>query len=494
MVTGLDDIMKIRRNTLLFILTCSLFLGIVAPSLFSDGMFADGVDNAVMSRNMANDLGHFWRPHFSDVILPEFYEHPPLVIGIQSLWFHVFGDSIYVERLYSLTTFVIVGILMVLIWREITADIKTGWLPLLFWIAVPKITWACANNMLENTMSVFVTAAALFYLKSLKADRIPYIVLCGLSLTLGFLSKGFFALFVWSFPLFIWLFKKDAKVLNMIADTLLIIFFTALPIYGLLELYPDAANNLSNYFDRQILGRMLHVKAVNNRFYIIGKFINEIIPTLLIGLVIIIIAWRKSLDFRLLKNNLKETLVFFLLTLSGVIPIMVSLKQSSFYILAVYPFWALSLGCLLHPLVTKLVCSIATNSKWYRGLVYVAGCLFVASLGISLSQIDRIGRDHDEIADCYLVVAEVGKDKTVNICSVMFEDWSLHSYYARYGNISLDPDNKFNYDYYLTRNECDRSIIKGRYEQVPLKTKAYRLYKKQPTPLMIRTDPSTEEK
>lgn len=176
-------------------------------------MFADGVDNATISRNMAKGLGQFWRPHHTATLAPEFYDHPPLMFGMQSLWFRLLGDSIYVERFYSLTTFILVGILMVLIWREMTNDIKTGWLPLLFWFAVPKVSWACANNMLENTMSVFVTAAALFYLKSLKANRIFFVGLCGLSLALGFLSKGIFALFVWSFPLFIWVFNRE-KVNN----------------------------------------------------------------------------------------------------------------------------------------------------------------------------------------------------------------------------------------------------------------------------------------
>ncbi len=463
---------------MLYILISTVFIGIVAPSLFSDGMFADGLDNAVISRNMANGLGHFWQPHYTDVIDAEFYEHPPLMFGLQSIWFRLIGDSIYVERFYSLATFIIVGILVVLIWREITDDFKTGWLPLLFWVAVPKVSWACANNMLENTMSVFVTAAALFYLKSLKANRVSYIVLCGLSLALGFLSKGFFALFIWSFPFFIWLFNKENKFIYMVGDTVLIVFVTAMPIYGLIELYPEAANNLINYFDQQILGRMLHLKTVTSRFYIIGRFINEIVPPLLIGLVFVLIAWRRNVELRLLKTNLRKTLTFFLLTLSGVIPIMISLKQSSFYILAVYPFFALSLGYLLYPLVKKMLIRIDTNSKIYRRFVYFTYCLILVSMTISVAQAGRIGRDHNEISDCYLVIAEVGKGKTINICDDMFKNWSLHGYYARYGNISLDPGNKFKYDYYLTRMDCDSSILTGSYRKVLLRTKEYHLYRK----------------
>jgi 4-amino-4-deoxy-L-arabinose transferase-like glycosyltransferase len=470
--------MKLSKNTLFYILICSFFMGIVAPSLFSDGMFADGVDNATIARNMANGLGDFWQPHHTNVIAPEFYEHPPLAFGLQSIWFRLLGDSIYIERFYSLTTFIIVGFLIVLIWREMTNDFKTGWLPLLFWVTIPKVSWACANNMLENTMSVFVTAAALFYLKSLKTNRVPYIVLCGLSMALGLLSKGFFALFIWSFPLFVCVFKKEYKVFNMVADTVLIVLFTAMPIYALFVLYPEAANSMINYFDIQILGRMLHDKSTDNRFYILYRFTLEILPPLLIGLFFIFISWKKNIDLRLLRLNLKKALAFFLLTLSGVIPIMISLKQSSFYILAVFPFFALSLGYFLYPLSIKMMITVDKNTKFYKRLVYFTCGLFFATMVVSVAQIDRIGRDHNEVADCYLVIAEVGKDKTINICEEMFRDWSLHSYYARYGNISLDSEKKFSYDYYLTKNDCDSSMLKGHYKKVLLKTIDYHLYKK----------------
>ena len=471
--------MKIKLNTVFYILVCSLFLGVVAPSLFSDGMFADGVDNATISRNMAKGLGHFWRPHHTVTLAPEFYDHPPLMFGMQSIWFRLLGDSIYVERFYSLTTFILVGISMVLIWREMTNDIKTGWLPLLFWFAVPKVSWACANNMLENTMSVFVAAAALFYLKSLKANRIFFIGLCGLSLALGFLSKGFFALFVWSFPLFIWVFNREKiKFFGLVGDTVLMTIFTAMPIYVLFALYPEAANYLKNYVDNQIFGRMLHLKTVASRFYIIDRFVKEIILPVMIGLVIVYIAWRKKIDLRLVKPYLRNALTIFLLTLSGVFPIMISLKQSSFYIIAVYPFFALSLAYLLYPLVKKMLVRIDTHSTYYKKLVYFTGCIVVVSTVVSFAQVNRIGRDHNEIADCHQVIAEIGKDTIINICEDMFRDWSLHSYYARYGNISLDAKNKFSHDYYLTRNGCDNPMLTGRYKKVPLRTKDYHLYKK----------------
>ena len=45
-----------------------------------------------------------------------------------------------------------------LIWKEINKQeiMYLSWVPLLYWIIVPLNSWACANNILENTMNIFV--------------------------------------------------------------------------------------------------------------------------------------------------------------------------------------------------------------------------------------------------------------------------------------------------------------------------------------------------
>ena len=158
--------MKLEKHHYLFLFIIFLFLGIVSTELFSDGMFMDGLIYADISRNMAEGLGSFWKPHFTDTLFNVFYEHPPLAFGLQSIFFKLFGDNIYIERFYSLLTYVIVGCLIVLIWSKLTSYKKTGWLPLFLWLSTNYVTWALANNMLENTMSIFVCLSVLFYLNS----------------------------------------------------------------------------------------------------------------------------------------------------------------------------------------------------------------------------------------------------------------------------------------------------------------------------------------
>ena len=88
-----------------------LFLILAGVPLFSDGMFIDGLDNATIARNLAEGKGSFWQLQQTDT-LPTFYDHPPLSFGILALFYKMCGDSIYVERFYSLFAFIIASILM----------------------------------------------------------------------------------------------------------------------------------------------------------------------------------------------------------------------------------------------------------------------------------------------------------------------------------------------------------------------------------------------
>ena len=74
-----------------YIIIVGLFLCICAPTLWSDGMFMDGLYYAAISRNLADGLGTFWYLHHTDFSHPIFHEHPPLAIGIQSIFFYLFG-------------------------------------------------------------------------------------------------------------------------------------------------------------------------------------------------------------------------------------------------------------------------------------------------------------------------------------------------------------------------------------------------------------------
>lgn len=469
--------MKMKMHHYFYLFVGFLFLAIVSVELFSDGMFMDGLIYADISRNMAEGLGSFWKPHLTYGLFPEFYEHPPLALGLQSLLFKAMGDSIYVERFYSLFTYIVVGYLIVLIWEVLTKEKNYGWIPLFLWIITSGVAWAAANNMLENTMSIFVCSAVLFYFKSIKEKRFLWITLSAVSLSLGLLTKGFFCLYIWGVPFFMWVFKRNKSFLQMTIDSVAIVLVTILPIAILYFTSIDAQNNMLNYFNKQVVGSIQSVQTVDTRFAILGGFLKNISIPLIVGFLIIMIALKLKVQKSLFGSNLREFYMFTAITLSGVIPIMISLKQRNFYILTVYPLFAIGLAYALYPIIKLGINKITFESKGFKIFKGVTFSIIFISIILSISQINRVGRDKTMIYDCKSVVNTVGKGITLNICPDMFSNWSLHGYFSRYGNVSLDCNQKNVCQYYLSMEDCSKDILEKDYEIVPIETIKYKLYK-----------------
>jgi len=135
------------------------------------GMFIDGVTYAVIARNLAEGIGSFWFPFYTASVYPQFHEQPPLGFGLQAAAFAVFGDHLAVERVYSLVMGCLTAGLLVAIWRRTIHAAAHEWLPVVFWLLPSTVTWSIVNNMLENTQTVFTTAAVLAFICSLHASR-----------------------------------------------------------------------------------------------------------------------------------------------------------------------------------------------------------------------------------------------------------------------------------------------------------------------------------
>lgn len=465
--------MENKNYKYFYILTFALFIAITAPNLFSQTMFMDGIIYASISRNMALGLGTFWTSHFSDTLSPIFYGHPPLALGLESLWFKIFGDSIYVERFYSLSTFIIVGLLIALIWKEITNEIKFAWIPLFFWIIIPIVSWACANNILENTMSVFITLSALLYLKSLKNKRFIYLILSGIVLSMAVLSKGFPALFIWILPFLFLLFNREKKIKYYFIDAIILSISTILPILLLYLSSKASATFMLEYFNSQIIKSIISVKIIGSRFYILTKFFTDIIPPILLSLLILFIAYKKKIDLKTLKSKYSISLIFFILTLAGVIPIMVTLKQRAFYISPVYPFFAIAISLILFAVIKQLLNKINTKNKMFGAFSYF---LLFISFFIAVLSFNKYGKDEIQIKDCKAIIAEISKNKTISVCKDTWSEWNLHGYFERYGNISLAVNKKDDRQFFIINNNCYNSQKDKIYFPSALKTIKYKLY------------------
>ena len=460
-----------------YIIILAIFIGIISPFLLTHSMFMDGILYADIAHNLARGLGSFWDVKLTETLYPHFHEHPPLAFGLQSLWFRLFGDSIYIEKLYSLTTFFITAILIHEIWQMIQAESKKyySWIALFFWILIPLVTWAAPNNMLENTMMIFTTWAVLHIFLSSKNRRLFHLSMGGILLFLGVLSKGLVALFPLALPFWLFIYERNAlSFKRFIADSLVLLVGISISFLILFVLMPESKISLYAYFTKQIMGSIQSVQTVESRFFILVRLLKELLPMIIVSLIVVLIPKKEKISYQ----NTKWSVVLFLLGLSGVVPIMISMKQSGFYILATFPLFSLSLASFILPNVEVWVQKVNARSSGFRIFKYLSIGLVVVSIGLSLSQVGRMGRDKEKLEDVLVLTRILPKGTTISISNKMEQDWSLHGYMYRYGDISLEVNSPS--PFLLTLKGANVSLIE--YNELSVQLHTFSIYKKKTIP------------
>jgi 4-amino-4-deoxy-L-arabinose transferase-like glycosyltransferase len=439
-------------------------------------MFMDGTIYAVLSRNMANGTGTFWHPHFTDTFFPVFVEHPPLAFGIEGILFRIFGDNRFVERFYSLLTIVITAIVIVYIWKTIVKKPATAWLPLLFWIAMPTVNWISVNHMLENTLAVFICLSVLFYLKSIHSHRILFLILSGSMLSLGFLTKGFVTFTPLSLPFFVWLFLRKTRFFAMVSDSIIILISAILPLI-LLYLFTVAHEFLPKYINMALF-KITEGETADSRYYIIYRLIMELLPALALILLFVLFKLFRKQPLTNNSDSLKLSMVFFSLGMSGILPILTTMDQSTYFLYLSLPFFALSFGLLMNPYVEPLVEKINYKSEGYMFFKIFGVVALSAGLILSVYFSKEINRDKNMIRDMRIILPLIRENSTINILPEMRQNYSLFTYYARYKNVSLDIDLNNRQEYLLIANLFYSDTLSKSFDKIDLKTSEYALFRR----------------
>lgn len=466
---------KTSQSLPFYLFITGVYLIFISPGLLSEGMFSDGLFYSTIAKNLANGIGSFWNPHFTANCLTDFHGHPPLALGTQSVFFTLLGDSWYVDKIYSFLTFIITGFIVLKIWK--TLGHRHGWFPLFFWFSIPLVSWACKNNVLENTLMIFTSVSVLFYLKSLQDKRFFYLLLSGQMLALGFLTKGFVAFFPWSLPFFWWLLLKQKPFRSMMVDSISLFLFTVIPLLSLILLSPEARLSLQTYLNIQVIDSIKNAVTVDSRFFILKKLFFELIPVVGLSLLFIVLAWQKGFSFGLLKKTYKTGLVFICLGLSAVLPVMISMKQSGIYILAAFPVLAIGTGILLYPLLEFLLGKINYQSKGFLFFKWTAYVIFFAGIILCVYFANHIGRDKTKIEDTHLILAKLPESSIINISPDLWQDWGLHGYFGRYKNVCLDPNLTNKREFLLIKGQDSADSLTKNYKMIDLPTIEYKLFK-----------------
>lgn len=434
------------NNTPFWLLLIGMVLILLSSSLLTEGMFFDGVTYASISRNMACGLGTFWNPHYTQTIGPVFHSHPPLAFGLEALSFRLLGDHWWVEKLYSAVTFLVSGILIAAIWKRTTNRLRMAWLPLLFWSVMPIVSWSATNNMLENTMTVFVLLSVwLMILSYLKNNKI-WLFLAGVALFGAFMSKGFTGLFPLVFPIIYCIFDDKRHWIQGSIDTLLLMVTLALLSGAMFLAFPASFAYLKTYFSLQVIGGGLHEATVSTRFYIVFRWLGQMIAPLVIITIVLILSKlngnAKVFEFR---SDKVWFLVFLILGFMGVLPIMVSMKQSSFYMQAALPFFALAFGHLSLSMVNVKLLEIKPKTR--NWMIIVSSIILLVGMVLNVSHIGKYGRDEAFLVEMKKALKEIPENEIIEISPENFSQWSWHAYFMRYGKVSLDASRPHPYSF-----------------------------------------------
>jgi len=146
-------------------------------------MFVDGIVYASIARNMAENYGSFWRPYYTATVAPVFSDQPPLGFWLQSWAYRLFGNSVYIEAWWGFVAGVLILVGLGCVWRYNTPQGGTlagPWFPILLFVIIPMTSWILSNNMLENTITVFIMASVYACLLSLKSPKKSLFLFYGL--------------------------------------------------------------------------------------------------------------------------------------------------------------------------------------------------------------------------------------------------------------------------------------------------------------------------
>ncbi len=302
----------------------------LAADLVQISQGLDGTLYAALAKFLAAGQGNFWAlPHF-EANQAGFYDHPPLGIWLQGIWFALWGDAFWVEKAYSGLLLLLMCVLIVRLWR-LASPQSEAWWPLMLFLCMPVVTLATKNNVLESLVTVIALAAA--WLSWHAYQRVWLAVVVGLLTLAAVLVKGPAALFMLVIPAcFAWFLHRDGgRALWLTGCTSATFCIAGL---GLLQ-FPAAAETLGLYFSNQVVASLSGVRIIEHgRGWQVGRLAYNLgVVSLLLGLA----YWRTR---RLQPSPVVWSML--LIGLCASLPLLISPRQYQHYLLPSLPFFALA--------------------------------------------------------------------------------------------------------------------------------------------------------
>lgn len=461
-------------------LTAAIALALVLPVLMMDGMFMDGMMYTAVGHNMALGEGSFWYPYYLADFhnMDSFHENPPLGYFIFSIFFRLFGSSIYVERFYILLTFILTAVLIYHLWKQLFPRYKSvGWLPILLWALIPTTFWSYTHNMMENTMVLFVLLAISSIWKGLQSGRqFLWVAVAAVFTWLAFLVKGPTGLYPLAAVFIYWVVYRSFSFWRMLGLSFWLVLICAV-LVAIPFIHPYTAQSMDNYFFERTLTRINKIPSVSNRFWILGHWLQQIVVPAALVLLGYFIGSKK------LKNNSFEINwqafgFLLLLGLCGVLPLLLTRVQRPFYLVTAYPLFAMALAVPISAKVQFWHARLLSKPRLARNVKMAAGLIFTATLVVTFLMAGKPKRSASTLHDIEIVADQVGQGVKISASPPVSVDYATMAYFVRLHQIEVHrfKESKTEYQYFISYN--DAGEIPPGYKELELPLKRFALYVK----------------
>ena len=462
---------RASRSSLLF-LAISVYCLLVLPRMLSHGMFLDGVAHASIARNMAEKYGSLWQPYYTATVYPAFYEQPPLGFWLQSWAYRLCGDTPYVEALWGF--FVGALILGVLggIWRRLQpqeAALSGVWFPLVLFVITPMTSWAFSNNMLENTMTLFIVVAVYFCIVSLQnptlLSAVLYGVLSGGSIFLAFLVKGPVAMFPLAVPL-IAMISGGKKLARGVVTTFVLVTTLALAFGLLFSMSTASAHFFTRYVRQQVLASVTGEREISasrfNVLKVVGR--ENLVPLLAAGTLTAVL-------YRLQKSTISSIhtplcLYYLGIALAGTLPILISVKQKRWYAFPALPFYSLAIAVAFNDIALALERRLDENKNMGKYIALFSSVMLCVAVFFMFLEKDAFARYKDFHHDLSLQYIAIPERSVISVYpKELSMNWSLVANMQRKFKASLSET--IGHDYLLTTKEyLNSESIPSHYKEI----------------------------
>ncbi len=431
---------------------CYMFLPRVVPQ----GMFVDGVLYASISRNLAEGRGTWWLPYFSIAYWIEgiprnyYYENPPLLFWMQSVFFRVFGDHWWVEKLYATVLLLFNCFLITRIWKTVLKSINgehsLPWLPVLFFYLIPIVFWGSAYNLIDSQLLTFCLLATWALVSGLinQSERALQYLLAVCFIFLGILTKGPVAVYPVALPfLYFMVFDRTKWWTGMIHS--LILFSSVLLMFTLLLLLnPAALNFFKEYWNQRLSfaimgGRSEGVRHGLGRLYVLWILLRENSILISLCLVAIILSYVKRIPIVSSRPEKKWALVFLFLAFAGTAPLALSTRQAGMYLIPSLVMFAIAAALFQYDFVKYLLLKISPRTAIFISTLMILGIISVSIYALTI--FGKPSRDEGLLEDIHAIKPMIPKSNTIALADASVCSSSYNIYLQRYLELALIDKN-----------------------------------------------------